>query len=850
MVDLANNIWGDFNTAGIPASGTKNPVKSKIREWGTYVETLTNGVVTGSAVFASKAGMDSELGFAALTMGWVVADGTSTNNGIYQKLGASGSGSWTRLADLPYSYVTASDAGAGTANAIVATTNIPVPTADGQALIALNIFETNTGSPVTVSFNGATALTIKTNSGDDVVTGGLVTGSFVIGFKSGTTFRLVSDQASTAIVTAAQDAQAAAETAQGAAEAAAALSAQRFIRVDVVDTAGGAVATDYEAGDTIDGVTLTAGMLVLRATDGGDPADGIYVVPASGAASRSTQFDGYDDLPGSYFSVMGGSTNADSLWRCTSNVGGTLGSTDITIVEFTSGATSSNGSVTPQEYGAVADGVIKNDGAITASDNTLTSASSAFTAADIGKKISVAGAGAAAATLVTTIASINSATSVELTAAASTTVSGEVFCYGTDNDTAIDDAITAAIAADKSLFFADGVYCHGSTIEWNRANNFRVYGGKKVTFLHTGTGIAHSFKGITTPGSGDGYKRNSWFWGDRATVNGNPCGGTTAGVNVDNWHWSYMTVKIRDCTNAFQGSNTGDPGAAAAVESVFDVYVSPAGGETFNVPCAYGMYLSLFAACTFINTTIEVCGDGNVFALLMTDTSNGNLFLAGTVESNIYGGVIIGGNCERNKFISMHNEVNGYRDWQIDGDSNTFDSIAGAASASGSAVSGDFNLFLGCTLQSMVAGGDRNTFINPYFLTAFTDSGTNTTVINDRGGLTTDKAPAPAAQGALSYASGFVDTGSPYKGGIYFRTRAGLVQLEGVVTTGTISGPTVIATLPTGYRPSATVVHTCYNLSTEAVCAITVNSSGQVSTRAGVTTGNILSLDGVSFRPS
>ncbi|WP_164777821.1 tail fiber domain-containing protein [Sinorhizobium meliloti] len=134
-------------------------------------------------------------------MAWVVGDPTVANNGVYQKNGASGTGSWTRRRDLPYSFIVASDVGAGTLNAIQATTSIP---ASESALILLNIFEANTASPVTVSFNGEAALTVKTNSGNDVSAGGLTAGMIVLGIVSGSTFRLVSDQASASIVAAAE----------------------------------------------------------------------------------------------------------------------------------------------------------------------------------------------------------------------------------------------------------------------------------------------------------------------------------------------------------------------------------------------------------------------------------------------------------------------------------------------------------------------------------------------------------------------------------------------------------------------------------------------------------------------
>jgi len=71
------------------------------------------------------------------------------------------------------------------------------------------------------------------------------------------------------------------------------------------------------------------------------------------------------------------------------------------------------------------------DGAITATDATFTSATAAFTAANVGMTIYVVGAGTGGAGLVTTIASINSATSVELAAVAAVTVAGAVAAWGT-----------------------------------------------------------------------------------------------------------------------------------------------------------------------------------------------------------------------------------------------------------------------------------------------------------------------------------------------------------------------------------------------------------------------------------
>ncbi len=58
------------------------------------------------------------------------------------------------------------------------------------------------------------------------------------------------------------------------------------------------------------------------------PAEnGVYVVGVSPA--RGSEFDTYDEHPGSLIAVEEGTANADTLWLCTSNIGGTLNTTAI-----------------------------------------------------------------------------------------------------------------------------------------------------------------------------------------------------------------------------------------------------------------------------------------------------------------------------------------------------------------------------------------------------------------------------------------------------------------------------------------------------------------------------------------
>jgi len=199
----ASTVWRNYETDGVPASGNHKIKKSATRTWGTAVETAIDAYSSGagSIAKATRALLYADLAHVADVMAWVYADSTVAYNGIYRKSGTSGSGSWTRILDLPYEVIVATDAGAGTANAIVATSSIPV---SESALILLNVFEANTGSPVTVAFNGGSALTIKTASGNNVASGGLVAGAAVLGRISGSTFRMVSDQASAAIQAAAE----------------------------------------------------------------------------------------------------------------------------------------------------------------------------------------------------------------------------------------------------------------------------------------------------------------------------------------------------------------------------------------------------------------------------------------------------------------------------------------------------------------------------------------------------------------------------------------------------------------------------------------------------------------------
>lgn len=101
----------------------------------------------------------------------------------------------------------------------------------------------------------------------------------------------------------------------------------------VATTAAITIATALNAGDTIDGVTLADGDRVLVKNQAAPAENGVYVVGASPA--RATDFDEWAEIAGATVYVTAGSANAATGWECTSALGGTLGTTNITWSSIT-----------------------------------------------------------------------------------------------------------------------------------------------------------------------------------------------------------------------------------------------------------------------------------------------------------------------------------------------------------------------------------------------------------------------------------------------------------------------------------------------------------------------------------
>jgi hypothetical protein len=117
--------------------------------------------------------------------------------------------------------------------------------------------------------------------------------------------------------------------------------------VRVASTANIAVASALINGATMDGVTLSTGDSVLLKDQTTPAENGVYVVAASGAASRRSDADASAEVTGGLTVwVNEGTVNGDTQWTLTTNDTITLGTTGLTFSQTDAGAVTVDSSLT------------------------------------------------------------------------------------------------------------------------------------------------------------------------------------------------------------------------------------------------------------------------------------------------------------------------------------------------------------------------------------------------------------------------------------------------------------------------------------------------------------------------
>lgn len=93
-----------------------------------------------------------------------------------------------------------------------------------------------------------------------------------------------------------------------------------------------------------DTITLTAGQRLLVRAQTAQAENGVYIFNSTSTPlTRVLDLDAWSEFPGAFVAVEEGSVFGDTIWLCTSNQGGTLGTTAIVWFQIpTTGLNSSN----------------------------------------------------------------------------------------------------------------------------------------------------------------------------------------------------------------------------------------------------------------------------------------------------------------------------------------------------------------------------------------------------------------------------------------------------------------------------------------------------------------------------
>jgi hypothetical protein len=147
------------------------------------------------------------------------------------------------------------------------------------------------------------------------------------------------------------------------------------IIAEAATTANINLTTDLENGDTLDGVTLVTGDRVLVKDQTDATENGLYIVVASGAASRDPEHDTIAELSGGMVVVNQGTANDNKIFLCTTDSDATIGISNITYTQVTPANVGTVTSVGIADSGAseftVGSSPVTSSGTITLAINSI-----------------------------------------------------------------------------------------------------------------------------------------------------------------------------------------------------------------------------------------------------------------------------------------------------------------------------------------------------------------------------------------------------------------------------------------------------------------------------------------------
>lgn len=222
-----------------------------------------------------------------------------------------------------------------------------------------------------------------------------------------------------------------------------------------------------------------------------------------------------------------------------------------------------------KDFGAKGDARGTKDAAMTAGGTTLTSATLAFTAADVGKTIMVFGTGTSGATQQGTVIAVGSATTVTTSFVAVTTVAAaaqQAVWIGTDDTAAVTAAIAASRTRNTICRFPPGCYWLASQSAPIPLTNITLQGdGKSAEFFPYNGGSTLLLNNTVSPAAFSGVagtilERMTFFYPQvnaaLAVASFPPLfqADNLGAFEVNNW---FMGIRIVNAWQAFHSTTQG-----------------------------------------------------------------------------------------------------------------------------------------------------------------------------------------------------------------------------------------------------------------------------------------------------